>query len=180
MTLQICTAVTPYCSGTRSVYNSCGDYNNCPGGCNATTGLCKVPSCTLTTDWDPVNKTVGTIMRWTSANSTGLSINNGIGAVTPVSGGNRNIYPQITTTYTGTATGTGGSATCTTTVNIAPPATGTITITPASIVNDNTATLTWTTANADAGVFIYSSEDGGVTYYPTFGGDGSTSANGSV
>ena len=110
------------------------------------------PYCSLTTDWDPVNKTVGTIMRWTSANATMLSIAPTLGSV--ALSGNSAIYPQTTTVYTGTATGAGGTANCTKTVNVAPSATGSISLSPTTILQGNTATLSWSTQNADQGVYI--------------------------
>jgi hypothetical protein len=128
-------------------------------------------------------------MRWTSANATSLSINNGIGSVTPVGGGNRNVYPQTTTTYTGTATGAGGTATCTKTVTVTPPATGSIAVVPGTVNEGSTATLSWSTQNADEGVYItnvgWVSASGSIqvgsagTYTLTaygFGGDSSYSA----
>ncbi len=60
-------------------------------------------------------------LSWTSNNATGMSIDNGIGAVIPIVLGHVGVSPTETTTYTGTATGPGGSGTCSATITITPP-----------------------------------------------------------
>lgn len=110
------------------------------------------PTCTLTTDWDPINNDIGTILRWSSSNATSMSISS-IGSVSP-SGGSTAIYPQTNTTYTGTVSGAGGSGSCAKTVTVAPAATASISITPGTINEGDTATLSWGTTNADEGVYI--------------------------
>ncbi len=147
-----------------------------PGAVYITWTDAPAPSCTLTTDWDPINKHVGTILRWSTTNATSLSINQSIGSVSPVSSGNRNIYPQVTTTYTGTVSGAGGSATCGRTVTVTPDPTGTLTLDEDTIAAGESTTLRWNTTNAYS-VFIMSDEGEGE--FPTFGGSGAVSANGS-
>ena len=60
-------------------------------------------------------------LRWTVANATDMSINQGIGAVQ--ANATRQVNPNTSTTYTLTANGPGGNATraVTLTVNVAPP-----------------------------------------------------------
>ena len=50
-------------------------------------------------------------LTWSTSNATSASIDNGIGAVSPVSGSWMTVSPGVTTTYTLSASGTGGSAT---------------------------------------------------------------------
>ena len=57
-------------------------------------------------------------MSWTSANATSASVDNGVGSVTPVSGGSVKVSPTTTTTYTLTLEGSGGSATYQATVTV--------------------------------------------------------------
>ena len=76
------------------------------------------PVCTLTAT--PVAVVTGdsSVLSWTTQNATSFSINQSIGAVTPVVGGTRSVTPAVTTTYTGTATGAGGTVHCTATVTV--------------------------------------------------------------
>jgi phospholipase C len=90
-------------------------------------------------------------LTWTTTNATSASIDNGIGAVQPVSGGSITVQPSMTTTYTLTATGPGGTVTAqaiVTVTGVQPPPTATLTASPTSITNGQTATLTWATTNA--------------------------------
>jgi YD repeat-containing protein len=50
-------------------------------------------------------------LSWTSTNATSASIDNGVGAVTPVAGGSVSVSPTGNTTYTLTLTGAGGVTT---------------------------------------------------------------------
>jgi peptidoglycan-associated lipoprotein len=61
------------------------------------------------------------VVRWSVANATEVSINNGIGTVQ--STGTRRVIPSDTTTYTLTAVGPGGSITANATVTVTAPAT---------------------------------------------------------
>lgn len=60
-------------------------------------------------------------LTWTTRLATTATINNGVGAVTPVLGGSVVVYPTANTTYTMTTTGTSGGATCQVTVTVPPP-----------------------------------------------------------
>ncbi|HEX6545770.1 MAG TPA: OmpA family protein [Bryobacteraceae bacterium] len=70
-----------------------------------------------------IDKGQGSSLRWSVTNATNISIDQGIGQVSP--NGRRTVYPADTTTYTLTAANSGGeSTTATVTVTInAPPAT---------------------------------------------------------
>jgi hypothetical protein len=75
------------------------------------------PNCTLTDNYD------GTSLRisWTTTNATSISIDQGIGNVTPVAGGNRVVSPVVTTTYTATASNSVGATRTCATVVVPPP-----------------------------------------------------------
>ena len=70
------------------------------------------PSCTLTANPDSIGSGDSSALTWTSANATSISIDNGVGPVTPVAGGTTSVSPTSDTTYTATATGPGGNGTC--------------------------------------------------------------------
>ena len=124
----------------------------------------------------PATITVGetTTMSWTTTGATGVSIDNGVGAVGV--DGNVTVSPTATTTYTLTAMGTGGTATAVAavTVNAAlppPPTVDSFTAAPATITVGETTTLSWTTTGA-TGVSIDNGVgavgvDGSVTVSPT-------------
>lgn len=58
-------------------------------------------------------------LRWSVTNATDVSIDGGIGAISP--SGRRAVYPNSTTTYTLTARGAGGSQTASATVTVVNP-----------------------------------------------------------
>lgn len=75
-------------------------------------------SASLSASPTTIVQSASTTLTWSTANATSASINNGVGAVTPVAGGTLTVTPSTTTTYTLTATGPGGSATSQATVNV--------------------------------------------------------------
>lgn len=118
------------------------------------------PVCTLVVDPTVITRSDAiqiANLSWTTANATSFVINQGIGSVSPVPGGSKEVSPDETTTYTGTATGPGGTVTCnaTLTVKHTPPPpppkerpTCVFSATPASIQAGDDSTLSWTTTNA--------------------------------
>ena len=84
------------------------------------------PICTLTASPTSIQTGSSSTLSWTTANATSFSINNSIGAVTPVAAGSTSVTPSVTTTYTGTATGAGGTVTCAAAVTVtsSPPSGG--------------------------------------------------------
>ena len=62
---------------------------------------------------DPVLITAGesTTLTWSTTNAASVSIDQGVGALTPLAGGSRSVMPTESTTYTLTAVGEGGSVT---------------------------------------------------------------------
>jgi len=93
-----------------------------------------------------VNAGASVTLYWTSANATSASIDNGVGAVTPVAGGSVSVSPTATTTYTLTLTGPGGQTTLQTTVAVAPG--GTFSASPSGIPEGGATTLSWTSGAA--------------------------------
>ncbi|MEO8726064.1 MAG: PQQ-binding-like beta-propeller repeat protein [Acidobacteriaceae bacterium] len=91
-------------------------------------------------------------MTWTTANASGVTIDNGIGG--QAANGNVSVKPTATTIYNLTATSASG-ATAATAVTVTvtgppPPAMPTVQFSanPSTIIRGNPATLTWATTNA--------------------------------
>jgi streptogramin lyase len=76
------------------------------------------PMCTLVASPTSVASGSHSTLTWTTTYVTSISIDNGVGAVSPVSSGSIAVSPASATTYTATVTGPGGSVTCTAAVNI--------------------------------------------------------------
>ncbi|MDE2173252.1 MAG: hypothetical protein KGJ31_01450 [Patescibacteria group bacterium] len=136
------------------------------------------PTCTLTASPSSIQTGSSSTLKWTTTNADSFSIDRGIGSVTPVSSGSKNVSPTNTLTYTGTAKGPGGSVNCTATVTVTstppPPSAPTCTLTasPTSVNAGDHTTLTWTTTNA--GTFSIDNGIGAVS--PALGGSVSSKA----
>jgi peptidoglycan-associated lipoprotein len=79
----------------------------------------------LSANTTTVQRGQGVTLTYSSTNATSVTIDQGVGAVTPVANGTRTVNPTANTTYTATATGPGGtaqSARVAITVNVPPPA----------------------------------------------------------
>ena len=128
----------------------------------------------------PATITAGetTTLSWTTTGATGVSIDNGVGAV--VVDGNVTVTPTATTTYILTATSAGGTATSSATVTVdpapsGPPTVDSVSATPSTITAGGSATLSWTTTGAtsvllsiDNGVGVVTvAADGSVTVSPS-------------
>ncbi len=93
------------------------------------------PLCTLTASPTAVTLGDSSTLSWTTTNATAFTLDNSIGAVTPVAGSSTSVSATTTTTYTGTATGAGGSIACsaTLTINPKPPPPATTSSSPGAI-----------------------------------------------
>ena len=119
-------------------------------------GAAPVPAPTATLAADPATITSGgsSTLRWTTTNASSVTIDQGVGAVTPLAGGSVSVTPTTDTTYTLTATNASGSATAAATVTTTPPLTdpetpgATLTVNPSTIDAGGTARLTWSTTHA--------------------------------
>ena len=76
------------------------------------------PTCTLSASPTSIASGASSALSWTTTGASSFSIDNGIGAVTPVASGTHTVSPTATTAYTGTVTGAGGTAACTATVTV--------------------------------------------------------------
>jgi flagellin-like protein len=88
-------------------------------------------------------------LQWITTGATSVSIDNGIGIVSP--SGTQAVSPTATTNYVITATNSGGSSTQTTTVTVTPapsPVITSFTATPLSITSGQSSTLQWNTTGA--------------------------------
>jgi len=113
-----------------------------------------LPVCSLTALKSTINLGESSVLSWRTSHATALTIDQGVGTVTPVEAGSVSVSPRVTTTYTGRATGPGGtSVPCKTTVTVkTPPVVETLTCelkaTPVTVKKGRTSVLTWTTTNA--------------------------------
>ncbi|MEK7530840.1 MAG: isopeptide-forming domain-containing fimbrial protein, partial [Patescibacteria group bacterium] len=166
-------AVTPASSGSKTVVpGTTKTYTltaTGPGGaveCQKTVKVKDVPppppplpSCVLSASPTTITTFGGSsTLSWTTDNASSISIDNGIGSVTPVAGGSKVVSPTDTTTYKATVTGPGGTATCKIIIKVEcglpppppPPEkpTCTLSASPSEIKKGNTSTLTWSTTHA--------------------------------
>jgi phospholipase C len=146
-----------------------------PGGSTTTSSTVTVNQAPPTIQFSASPMTVaagGTSkLTWSTANTTSLTISNGIGSVSPSAGSISTGAINQTTTFSATATGPGGTVTAKATVTVSPIAV-TLTASPSTIFNSGQAvTLSWTSNNAVS----VSINQGVGTVTPTAGG--STTVN---
>lgn len=79
------------------------------------------PYCSIIATPPTIAYNATSTITWNTSAGNTFSINNGVGALTPVGGGTVAVSPATTTTYIGTVVGNDGTATCTTTVTVTPP-----------------------------------------------------------
>ena len=91
------------------------------------------------------------VLSWQSSNAVLASIDNGVGVLTPPTGGTVTVNPTQTTTYTLTLTLPGGAIVRgRSTVTVVPPPTGTINATPMTILVGGSSVLSWSSAGASS------------------------------
>lgn len=112
------------------------------------TGGPEPPECSLSASPTDTRSGAPSSLSWTTAGATQASIDQGIGAVTPVAKGSRSVSPISTTTYTLTASGPGGTAECSAAVTVWPKPTAGLTPDPAAIKSGQSSSLSWTTTGA--------------------------------
>ncbi|MCB1045453.1 MAG: hypothetical protein KDC35_21095 [Acidobacteria bacterium] len=110
-------------------------------------GSTPAPTASLTASPTTITEGQSATLSWTTSNATSASINNGVGAATPVASGSRTVSPTVTTTYTLTATGDGGTSTASATIVVNSAGGGTSTLDNGvsknySLTTGNTATYT--------------------------------------
>jgi phospholipase C len=106
------------------------------------------PTVTLTADPTSILAGQSTTLSWNSENATTVTIDGGVGAVSPT--GTKAVTPTATTTYTATATGPGGTQTAQATVTVATGGqlAATLTAVPDTITAGQSSKLTWSSQNA--------------------------------
>ena len=82
------------------------------------------PTCTLLASPATLQAGSLSVLSWTSTDASGFSIDQSIGAVTPVATGSTSVDPAISTTYTGTAASAGGLGQCSATITVTAAASG--------------------------------------------------------
>jgi streptogramin lyase len=91
-------------------------------------------------------------LSWNVSGATSLTIDNGVGAVSPVTAGSKSVSPATTTTYTLTATNLAGNVTQTVTLNVVPnpvlPVINSLTANPTSIGLGQSSALSWNVSGA--------------------------------
>lgn len=86
------------------------------------------PTCELSAYPYSITQGGSTTLSWMTTNASSITINNGVGSVTPVASGSKSVSPSSTTTYTATVTGPGGSVQCSKKVTVVPPPQGECTL----------------------------------------------------
>jgi len=89
-------------------------------------------------------------LTWTTSGGTSASIDNGVGNITPVSGGAVNVSPVATTTYTLTVSNANGISSYPATVTVAAAPTGTFRAAATDVGKGEVTTLIWTASNASS------------------------------
>ena len=115
---------------------------------------------TLLADRHLITAGASATLTWATTNAGSVTIDQGVGAVTPVEGGSVSVTPSTTTTYTLTATGEAGS------ISVMPGITATLSADPFQIASGESTTLEWTTSGAtsvtiDQGVGAVTPVEGG-------------------
>ena len=87
-------------------------------------------------------------LSWWTTDADSVSIDKGIGSVTPVASGTETVSPTVTMTYELTATNTAGSASCTATVTVWEPPGASISASRTTINEGQPFTLSWSSSNA--------------------------------
>lgn len=118
------------------------------GGGFLSVGPPEAPRVTFFASPDKVASGGTSVLRWTVDGASGVSLDQGIGAVQ--SNGALLCAPSGTATYTLTATGPGGTTVSTVTVTVVPPPTiNAFTATPSSLNGPGQSVLSWNVTGAD-------------------------------
>jgi hypothetical protein len=83
-----------------------------------------LPTCSLSVVPSSIVAGGTATLSWTTQNTASLSIDQGIGPVTPVTSGSLPVSPANTTTYTAGVSGAGGSGGCSTVLTVTSPSPG--------------------------------------------------------
>ena len=190
-------SVTPSATTTYTL-TARGGSGTSAASASVTISISGWPTATLTAEPTAITAGGSATLRWASSNASSVSIDQGVGSVTPLAGGSVSVSPSATTTYTLTASdddAPSGDATAsvTITVNPADPVIDTFTADAMTITAGGSATLSWTTTNATtvsiSGVSGTLAVDGSQSVSPSAttsytltarGGSGTTAATATV
>ena len=111
------------------------------------------PQCVfLTATPTEINAGDPVVLAWKTLNATSITINNGVGPVTPVAEGSVVVRPTANTTYTATVANASGSVTCSAPVRITTVQTGPSCVrliaSDQNIKSGDEVTLSWETSKA--------------------------------
>ena len=111
-------------------------------------------------------------LTWTTKGALSLSIDNGIGAVTPIASGSVSVSPATTTTYTATATGTNSQVLTSQVTVTVQPVIVSLSVANSCITAGQSTSLSWTSTNAanisiDNGIGSVAPPTGSVTVTPS-------------
>ena len=168
-------SVTPVADGSTTVYpDTTTTYTltaTGPGGTATDTATVytvdfqRTLTATLTADPLSITRGGSTTLSWATEGADSASIDQGVGAVTPVEGGSVSVSPTATTTYTLTATSGEGddavstSASVEVTVTQPDPTIDSFSVDDATPETGETVTLSWTTSHATSAVLQRQSGD---------------------
>jgi hypothetical protein len=154
-------SVTPIAAGSRSVSPQVTTTYTGTATGPAGTVTCKAtievppqplpPVCTLVASPTQIAPGESSTLTWTTKRAKTVTIDQNIGAVTPLAGGSVSVSPRSTTTYTLTASNDVGTVHCpaTVTVTFHPKTICTsLTVDDSSIDEGDSTTLRWTTEHA--------------------------------
>lgn len=151
------TVVTGDTTYTLTALGTNGQTVTCSAPVTVTTTNPHVPACTLTASATSVVPGSAVTLSWTSQNLLSAVLNQGIGALSPLSSGSKTVTVNADTTYVMTGMGTNGqTVTCsapvtvTTTTSNAPACT--LAASASSVAKGGSVDLTWTTTNAASAV----------------------------
>jgi phospholipase C len=111
-------------------------------------------------------------LTWTTKGALSLSVDNGVGSLTPVGSGSVSVTPAATTTYTATATGTNSQVTTSQVTITVQPVVLNLIAGASCITAGQSTTLSWTSQSAasitiDNGVGSVNPPSGSITVSPT-------------
>ncbi len=165
------TTVTPSAVGAITYTLTVTDSNSVQATATVTLTVEAASALTFTADDASITAGQSATLRWTASNAKSAEIDQGVGAVSPASGGSVQVTPTADTTYTLTVTDNNNAqATAQLTVTVAAaPAVSSFTATPATITVGQNSTLAWSasgdaiSAEIDQGVGAVSPAGGGST-----------------
>lgn len=141
---------TPSGTGTAAISATSTQDSTKAGQATVNVAAVNPPAVTLSASPSTINFGQSATLAWTSTNAASVTIDNGVGNASPVTGGSTTVSPTASTTYTITATGATGTtpATAQATVTVIPSTT----VTTTSVVADGNGIATFSSAGVQVQV----------------------------